>query len=167
MTVSSFGYSYSKEPVIDPGILLFMIERSRDPDYLVYLLRTDTNGKMDEGAPVEVYWVKKTKNNLIEPLTRIQKRYGYGIEFVDEQAVAENEWLFRIAAFPEQIFILKQDADRNYRVYIQGTGGEIEVRRVFVNFSNNSFWNPEVSDVTLYGLEPGTGASYSQTIIAE
>ncbi|TFH39130.1 MAG: DUF4833 domain-containing protein [Bacteroidia bacterium] len=163
----SLGYSCPGEPDPDLTNTLFVIERSRDSDYLVYMLNRDSKGIIDENTPIEVYWVKNTPNNTLEPLTRIQNRYGYGIQLINKMVFSDSEWYFQIVAFPDRSFVLKQDNEKNYRVYLHGSKGEIAVEKLFVNFSNNSFWNPEVSDITLFGRESRSGAIYHEIITSE
>jgi hypothetical protein len=163
----SQGYSYPGEPEPDLADKLFIIERSRDADYLVYLLNTGSNGRLDKKSPIEIYWVKKSKDNTLEPITRIQKKFGYGIIFIRDTLFADSEWYFRIAAFSDLTFVLKQDGGNNFRVYTSGQKGEIEVEKLYVNFSNKSYWNPKVSYVTLYGRESFSGTTYNETITSE
>lgn len=167
ITFSSSKYAYTQEPESDNRKPLFIIERSRDADYLVY----DVVEKGEDHSPgpvsIDAYWIKKGKNNRREPLTWIQNQYGYGIEVLEMSSVASEELHFRIVAFPWYTFILKQDQENDYQVYIRLAEGEIEVEKLFVNFTNNSFWHPEVSYVILYGIDPHNGARYTETISPE
>lgn len=167
ISFSYLKYAYPQEPGSNNQKPLFIIERSRDADYLVYDAGKNRNDRPEDSAPIDVYWIKRGKNNRSEPLTRIQNQYGYGIEVLERSTGPDGEWHFRIVAFPWYTFTLKQNGGKDYRVYIQVADGEIEVEKLYVNFTNNSFWHPEVSYVILYGLDPDTGARYTETITPE
>jgi hypothetical protein len=164
---SSLKYAYAQEPGSDNQKPLFIIERSRDADFLVYDVVEIGEDHPPGSVSIDVYWIKKGKNNRREPLTWIQNQYGYGIEVLEVPSGASEELHFRIVAFPWYTFILKQDQGKAYQVYIRLADGEIEVEKLYVNFTNNSFWHPEVSYVILYGLDPHTGARYRETISPE
>ena len=167
ITFSSLKFAYSEEPGSNNRKPLFIIERSRDADFLVYDVGKNRNDRSAGSASIDVYWIKKGKNNRREPLTWIQNQYGYGIEVREMPAGTGEELHFRIVAFPWYTFILKQDSEKGYHVYIRLADGEIEVEKLYLNFTNNSFWHPEVSYVILYGFDAHTGARYTETITPE
>jgi hypothetical protein len=164
ITFTSLKYAYPQEPGSNDQEPLFIIERSRDADYLVYEVGKNSKDRSADSSPIDVYWIKKGDNSRIEPLTRIQNQYGYGIEVLEKSDGTGDEWHFKIAAFPWYTFTLKQNGGKDYHVYIHLTGGEVEVEKLYVNFTNNSFWHPQVSYVILYGHDPHTGAKYTETI---
>jgi hypothetical protein len=167
VTFSSSKYAFAQEPGSNHREPLFIIERSRDTDYLVYDVVEKGKDHPTGSVSIDAYWIKKRKNNRREPLTWIQNQYGYGIEVLEMPSAASDKLHFRIVAFPRYTFILKQDQGKSYEVYIRLDEGEIEVEKLFINFTNNSFWHPEVSHVTLYGLDPHTGARFTGTISPE
>lgn len=167
ITFSSSKYAYTQEPGSNHWNPLFIIERSRDADFLVYDVVEKGEDHSLGSVSIVAYWIKTDKNNRREPLTWIQNKYGYGIEVLEMPSGASEEFHFRIVAFPWYTFILKQDQGKAYQVYIRLADGEIEVEKLYVNFTNNSFWHPEVSYVILYGIDPHNGARYTETITPE
>ena len=114
--------------------------------------------------PVIAFWVKKTENNKIEPLTRIQKRYGYGIKALETGNTRDNEWHFQIAAYPNRIFKLKKASANQYKVFTHFENKDIAVTRIFVEFDGGSFLIPSVSHVKLTGVDLNTGREITETM---
>ena len=146
------------------GKILFKIERSRDPDEIWYTVNLNQNGSLNQDMPVKAFWVRKNDNNEIEPLTRIQKRFGYGIRAMDSENSRDNEWHFQLAAYKNQIFILKRSSDFQYKVFTLSEGKEIEVERIFVEFDGGSFLAPKISEVKLTGIDLNTGGEITEII---
>ncbi len=73
--------------------------------------------------------MKKTENNIIEPLTRIQKRFSYGIKTMDPIDKEGNEWHFQLAAYSKRIFKLKRMANGQYKVFTLSGTKEIALMR--------------------------------------
>jgi len=146
------------------GKVLFKIERSRDPDEIWYTINLNQNGSLNQDMPVKAFWVRKNENNKIEPLTRIQKRFGYGIRSLDSENSRDNEWHFQLAAYKNQIFILKRSADLHYRVFTLSGSKEIEVERIFVEFDGGSFLTPNIAEVKLTGVNLKTGKEITEIL---
>jgi len=146
------------------GKILFKIERSRDPDEIWYTVNLNQNGSLNQDMPVKAFWVRKNENYKIEPLTRIQKRFGYGIRAVDSENSRNNEWQFQLAAYKNQIFILKRSADFQYKVFTLSGSKEIEVERIFVEFDGGSFLAPNIAEVKLTGIDLKTGREFTEII---
>jgi hypothetical protein len=67
----------------NPDYNLFKISRSRDADVICYDVSLGADGRLDAGSPVNIYWKRKSKVSVREPLTWIQNRYSYGIKFLE------------------------------------------------------------------------------------
>jgi hypothetical protein len=76
--------------------ILFQIVRSRDADKIYYQVNLDKEGNLIAGNPVEIFWLKQTQNNQKEPLTWIQNKYAYGLQFleVDQQYASLQVCIF-------------------------------------------------------------------------
>lgn len=144
--------------------LLFKIERSKDPDEIWYTPNLDQNGSLNQTIPVKAFWVKKTRSNKIEPLTRIQKRYAYGIKALDTGKTRDNEWHFRLAAYKNRTFILKRSPDFRYKVFTISGSREIVVERIYVKFDGGSFLAPNIAQVKLTGVDQLTGREITEII---
>jgi len=160
---SSF-YVSEKETEIKSQVL-FKIARSRDTNEIWYALDFSQNGYLNQEHPIRAFWVKKTENYKIEPLTRIQNRYAYGIKMLDSRSHKANEWEFQFVSYAKQSFILRQTEGDLFKVYTRSNNKEIEVTRIFVQIDGGGFWVPSVPYVMLTGVDPHTGREITETII--
>ncbi len=147
--------------------ILFKIERSKDPDEIWYTTNLNSDGSLNQDMPIKVFWVKKTENNLIEPLTRIQKRFSYGIKAMDPVDTESNEWHFQLAAYSDRIFKLKRMASGQYKVFTLSGSKEIALMQIFVKFDGGSFMVPSIAYAKLIGIEPQSGIEISEVIIPD
>lgn len=141
---------------------LFYIERSRDPDLVIYTLNTDESGRIIPQDPIKVYWYRKSAGNKTEPLTKIQKKLAYGIKIIRQH---NNEIEFYLAAYPDQIFIIKLKGLYPYSVYTKIENENFMVSKIYIEFSGGTFWLPVVGRIDLYGYiaenrEPKTYSLY-------
>jgi hypothetical protein len=141
---------------------LFKIDRSRGPDIVVYDIRLDSQGKLDTSSPISVYWKKFTRDGIFEPLTGIQKKFGYGIKF---QNISEHSADFKFVSSLDRIFELRKSGDDHYKVYTYSEGNQVEVKSLYIHFEDDSFWFPEISRIELVGLDTEKGSMVSESII--
>lgn len=143
---------------------LFSIERSLDPNEVIYEINLDRNGKLHEANPIKIYWLKKTNNNKTEPLTFIQQQYAYGLIFLDSINMHKKEWSFQFVSYPKRTFILKKMANETFKVYTVVENQEVLVKRIFVNFDNKKFWFPTISAVELHGQNVSSGQMIAEIV---
>lgn len=141
---------------------LFKIDRSRDPDIVVYDVRLDSQGKLDTSSPISVYWKKFTRDSIFEPLSGIQKKFGYGIKF---QNINEHSADFKFVSSLDRKFELRKSGNNHYKVYTYSEGNKVEVKSLFIHFKDDSFWFPEISRIELVGLDTEKGSMVSESII--
>lgn len=161
--LTSFGFKHSGEAKTNTEYHLFKIGRSRDANEIVYDINIDKNGEPVRSDPINIYWVKKTNNNKVEPLTWIQKRFAYGLKILDPEN--SNEWHFHFVSYSKQIFSLRQADSNQYKVFATIKNTELEVNRIFVQIDGGSFWVPTISYVKLIGIEHQTGEEITLSII--
>ena len=141
---------------------LFKIDRSRGPDIVVYDVMLDSQGNLDTSSPISVYWKKYSEDGNTESLTRIQKKFGYGIKF---QNISEHSADFKFVSSLDRIFELRKSGDDHYRVYTFSEGNKVEVKSLFIHFEDDLFWFPEISRIELVGLDTEKGSVVSESII--
>jgi len=98
---------------------LFKIDRSRDPDIVVYDVRLDSQGMLDTSSPISVYWKKFSEDSIFEPLTGIQKKFAYGIKFKN---ITDHSADFEFVSSLDRIFELRESGDDHYKVYTYSEG---------------------------------------------
>lgn len=146
----------------EQGDVLFHIERSRDVDKIYYEAHLSPGGQLDTKAPIMVYWIKHSKNDQQSPLTGIQNRFGYGLNY---KSITPDEALFQLVSFPDQELTLRKDNSGRFRVFTHSPEGEIELTQISIYFANNSFWSPDISQLDLQGISTKTGEYIIDSII--
>jgi hypothetical protein len=144
--------------------LLFKINRSRDSNEICYAININQNGSVNTENPIRPFWIKKTENNKIEPLTWIQNHYAYGIKVLDSEVRQKNAWQFQFVSYAKRTFELRHLGNNRFKVFTILNNKEIEVTRIFVQIDGGSFWVPSVPYVKLIGFEPLTGKEITETI---
>lgn len=144
---------------------LFKIVRSRDTNEIWYTLNYNQNGYLNQEIPIRAFWVKKADNYRIEPLTRIQNHYAYGIKVLNSNHRKSTGWQFQFVSYAKQTFILRQIDSNHFKVYTQLNNKVIEVTRIFVQIEGGSFWVPSIPYVMLTGIDTQTGREIAETII--
>jgi len=157
---SGFTNPENKEPY--PGdYTLFHIERSRDADVVMYDVNLDSQGKLDSSNPISVYWKKISGHGQPEPITMIQKKFGYGIKF---KSITETVADFQLISYPDRTFQLRGSGNNTYRVYTISGDKEIELSSLYIQFEDNSFWFPTISRIELKGVDATFGEYLTETV---
>jgi hypothetical protein len=133
--------------------ILFQIVRSRDAGKIYYQVNLDKEGNLIAGNPVEIFWLKQTQNNQKEPLTWIQNKYAYGLQFLE---VDLQFAIFRFVSFTDKTFVLQKDDNGAFRVFTTCGDREMIVNSLFVHFENDSFWFPKIIRVELHATDIST-----------
>ena len=143
---------------------LFKIGRNRDANEILYDINLNQSGEPDISDPIKIYWIKRTRDNRIDPLTWIQNKYAYGIKVISVSN-NENEIDFQFVSYDKRTFTLKKTDKNNYKVFTVLGLKEIEITRIFVHIEGGSFWLPSVSSVELHGIESKSGETILENII--
>ena len=163
LTLILSGYTNPDRSGDYPGNYnLFKIDRSRDRDIVLYDVRLDSLGNLDSSGPISAYWKKFTENGRYEPLTMIQQKFGYGIRFHN---ISESVADFQLVSFQDQLFRLRKNKDNEYRVYLVSGGKNIELRSLYIQFEDDSFWFPEISRIEIKGMDLAEGGLVTEIII--
>ena len=142
---------------------LFIIDRSRDVDVVMYDVNLDSAGNLDATYPISVYWKKHTENGRLTDITTIQKKFGYGIKI---QNISENTVDFEIVSYKDHAFQLRKVPGGQYRVFTSSDTKEIEVTSLYIKFEDDSFWFPTISKIEVNGIDTEKGSYISETITA-
>ena len=141
---------------------LFSIGRSKDANEIYYLINFDKSNKLNIEEPIQAYWLKRSENNKVEPLTWIQKKFAYGIVYLSK---SESYAKFRFAAYNKRVFELKKNKQNEFRVFTISGNKEVEVNKIYIYITGGSFWIPEIPKVELYATISETDKKLKETII--
>ena len=139
---------------------LFNIDRSRSADIVMYDVNLDNNGILDHNRPIRAYWVKRTENSQLQPLTLMEEKLGYGLDF---SFVTDDVCQFEFVSSSVRTFELRKDQTNTYRVYTTSNQKRIEVNSIYVKFANESMWFPVVAAVELQGIDTESGETIKET----
>ena len=108
-TLFETGIDYPAVPESNKSYHLFKIGRNRDDNVIMYDLNLDINGKLNKSCPLNIYWVKRTDNNRLKPLTWIQNKYAYGLKFLDSESSQANDGFdsaldFQFVSYIQEIY---------------------------------------------------------------
>lgn len=158
------SFTPNKSEISEPEHFLFKINRSRDADEIWYTVNLDKAGVPDKENPIEAYWVRKSANNITEPLTWIQNKYAYGIRTVTTYNKQTGNMKFRFVSYDEQTFELRKTINGEFKVFTTIENKEVEVTRIFVQIDGGSFWVPSIPYVKLTGYDATSSNMVAQTI---
>lgn len=144
---------------------LFIINRSRDANEIWYSVNFNIYGEIDTDNPIRIFWVKKECNNKIEPLTRIQNRYAYGIKILDYHCDTSYICSFQFVSHSKSTFTLRKKNNNSYGVFTTIKNNHMEVNRIFVQIEGESYWFPKIPYVKLTGKNINNGKEISDIII--
>lgn len=158
----SFGLLFVgfNSPSTSPN--LFSIGRSKDANEIFYAINLDNSNKLNTENPINVYWLKRTENNKVEPLSWVQNKFAYGIVY---QSKSENYAQFRFAAYDKRVFELKKNKNNEFKVFTISGNKEVEVNRIYIYITGGTFWIPEIPKVELFATISGTDKKVKETII--
>jgi len=152
------AFLFASFKLSDSNSDLFNIERSKDENEIHYEVNVDKLNKLNSENPITIYWVKKTKGNKIKPLTWIQKKYAYGLKYINKtETFAE----FQFVSYSKRNFEIRQNKRGVYKVYTLFGNKEVEVNHIFIQIDGGTFWFPKISKVEL----SVTGLSSDKTMI--
>ncbi|HUX56405.1 MAG TPA: DUF4833 domain-containing protein [Bacteroidales bacterium] len=137
----SSGFITSGDPGSNREYDLFKIGSSRDANEIIYAINFDQTGQPDKSEPIEIHWIKRTRNNRVEPLTWIQKKYAYGIRILNESN-NDNELYFQFVSYNKRTFTLNKTSENSYKVFTVFENKQIEVTRIFIQIDGRRFWLP-------------------------
>lgn len=144
-----------------PHVILFTIGRSKDANELYYSINLDASNNLDQDAPIHIYWIKRIKNNKIEPLTWVQKEFAYGIHYLSKSAMSAK---FTFAGYDKRVFELKKNKNDEFKVFTMSNNVEVEVKRIYIYITGGTFWIPEIPKVELIATSSSSSIQMIETI---
>lgn len=126
---------------------LFKIGRSKDSNEIYYEVKTSADGSLDLEEPINIYWIKFTKQGRIEPLTKIQEHFAYGLKFLK---ITSEKADFQFVSYSKCTLSLVKNIDGNYAVFKEVDGKQMELERVFIQIDGGTFWFPKITQVEVH-----------------
>jgi len=164
--IESLGVSYAERlprvrpdyPVPnDPG-QAFYLQRSTNPNTIVYALRFDAQGDLDRRRPVHAYWRRFNNQGQAAPLKAIERRFAYGVAVRRQGPGAFRVWLRPLPEIPIE---LRQTGPFEASVTVR-IGGR-PARPVYGYFQvDDSGLIPRIARLSLHGYDLATGRAITE-----
>jgi len=130
---------------------LFYIQHSNNHNTYVYEANFSSPEKLDSAEPVKIHIVAYTKGGIKQPLSHMQRKLAYGIDFTKG---ADNCFKFNLVSYPEKSLTLKLNAEGKPYVTVNVNGKTIILKRMFL-FNNKT--GTKVFSINFYGKDLVTG----------
>ena len=133
---------------------LFYLQRDPNANTVIYRLNVDAAGALNEGEPVQVFWLRYAEHGQRKELTFIQRKFAYG---VNAKKIAADQYELKFAAYNKVRFFLGKSAlDKAFHVYTTVANKQVVLERVFLRIDGGTFWAPNVKYIELRGRNAAT-----------
>jgi hypothetical protein len=149
---SAFAISWNKS---DP---LFVIERSKNKNYVQYDVRLMRNNGLPISNPVAAYWVLESGGQ--EELTPIERKYAYGV--VRQEKLDKDRFRVILAAFKGWEIIVERIND-SFKAVVFINGKESILQKIYIK-SEETRTGPRVLYIELLGRTKETGLPIKERI---
>lgn len=164
LTITSIlFFAFKQSNIGDSNTLtsLFKIERSKDNNQIFYDVNLNKSGDFDKNNPINIYWIKNTEGGKVKPLTWIQKKYAYGLKFLN---INDDFVSFRFVSSKHMYFTLTKTKDSNYQVFTKYKNQLLNVKRIYIKIDGGTFWFPNITAVEVYAKNMETGKEVIEII---
>lgn len=159
-----FSFFFALSPTPKPSITfpvpsgvphqLFYLQRDPNTNTVIYQLNVDRAGRLDEDAPVNVFWLRYDEHGERRELNFIQRRFAYGLT---AEKLATDKYELKFAAYGKVRFLLlRSPTDQAFHVYTTIAGKQLQLERVFLRIEGGTFWVPNVKYIEFKGLNTAT-----------
>lgn len=151
--LSSLAGSPVRYPVPTKNIEhLFYIQRTHNTNTVVYEANFDKNGLLDPNKPIKIYWVLYEKGDIIEPLTRLENAFAFGVK----HQLIENktdEYDIQLVSYKKLKLRLKQIAPFKAQIFPGEGQMDSSLDHIFVHANDAGLWT-KVKFLEVYTQAP-------------
>lgn len=138
---------------------LFVIERSKNANVVVYEARFDDTGTFAAQAPIAAYWQLNATTGGTEPLSMLDKK-AYGFTVKQEQ----GRYVMRLAPFRQRPIEVVGDGARGAQAQMNIGGTPSRLTKIFVQAPDGNII-PKVAYVDLFGTALAGGTTTYERIL--
>jgi len=151
--LSSLAGSPVRYPVPTKNIEhLFYIQRTHNTNTVVYEANFNENGLLDPNNPIKVYWVLYEKDSVVEPLTRLENAFAFGVR----HHLIENktgEFDIQLVSYKKLKLRLKQIAPFKAQIFHGEGQMHSSLDHIFVHANDAGLWT-KVKFLEVYTHSP-------------
>lgn len=141
---------------------LFYIQKSTNPNTVMYEGNRNDKDNLDEDQPVDVFWIRYQQDSTKKDLNFIQRKLAYGINF-DSIEDGSGYWINLVSYKKRKIYIFKNEAGE-IQANMEINGKLSRFRSVFIEI-NKDFFIPEISFIELFGEDLITGTKIYERVV--
>ena len=143
-------------PVASDPNMLFYVQRSTNPNTVVYAAR------LDMAQPVEVFWRRFKSDGARVPLSFTERNVAYGVD-VRRIEGRDDAVLANIVSYPDRKAVIEAGAAMKPRAVLQI--GNRRARLVYAYIDvDDSGTVPKVKSVDIYGTDLSTGKALHEKL---
>ena len=138
---------------------LFYIQRSTNPNVVVYTARFDKSGKLHPRKPARVYWRRYNTTGERMELRPFERRFAFGMKV--QTSGAPGEWVVNAKAAP--MFPMRVRQRAAFEAEVTSTLGGRLVTPVYAFITvDEAGILPRVTQVSLHGIDVKSGRAISE-----
>lgn len=132
LPVAAAGFDADAVPRLDwpvPPVsdnLLFYVQRSSNPNTIVYTANIAPDGRLDSDNPVDVYWLRYNTDGARKDLTLIERSMAFGVS-ARPVPDAPGEFIVSVNGMPERearVYV-RQDGQAMAEMALNGTNARL------------------------------------------
>jgi Domain of unknown function (DUF4833) len=139
---------------------LFIIERSKNKNYVQYDVRLTKNNDLPASNPVTAYWV--LENGEQEELTLIERKYAYGIDL--QEKLEQNKFRVLMVVLKNREIIVEK-INGSFRAMVSIDGKQSILEKVYIESKERLTGLPKVLYIDLFGRTKGNGFPMRERIM--
>jgi hypothetical protein len=149
-------------PVPQEPNQIFYVQRSLNPNTIVYTARINEKGELDPKRPVDVFWRRYNDDGERKDLTAVESRLAFGIG-VDPVPGKPGSFMVRVVSYPRRAALLHMvDGVPRLETKVAGRPSRLDHAFLAVDESGGV---PHVLRVDLYGYPLDGGELVKESFI--
>ena len=138
---------------------LFYIQRSTNPNTIVYTARFNEDGNLDHDRPANAYWRRFNDDGERMALRAFERRFAFGMRV--RRTDQPDAWTVNAVAAPMFPMHLRQTGRFKAEVLTRVGGRMVQPVYCFVDVDETGFF-PRVTGISMHGIDPQTARAVSE-----
>ena len=152
-TLPAIEYIRPDWPVPDDRNQIFFVQRSTNPNTVVYTARYEADGAIDADDPVGVYWRRFNDDGAVRALNFIENRAAFGVR---TDSLGNGQFDVRMRALPDLRLVLAEASD-GPALYLPREAGVLRLSFAYLEIDDSGLV-PSVTNIILTGRDTQSGA---------
>ena len=151
-------------PVPDEPGMLFYLQRSTNPNTIIYAANFDEDGALNRRRPVSVYWRRFNTTGERKPLKMLENTFAFGVRA--QPTRDPDVFNLHLVSLPDRKATVRQTGPGEAELVLEAGGYEMRPVYAYVHVDEDGFI-PSVREVVLLGHERTTGKALVERIQIE